>query len=399
MNRKPTRSRRKGLLATLAGALALAWAAPRADAAMTVEAIGQAAGYDRDSEATTRRAMDDAVRQAVDQAIGEIVDPAARKSHAEVLKTRVLKRAKAYVRASRVLKEGLVDGLWQVHLEVDVDDDALRRDLAALKVPLAGVAGLAPPPEVAPARPRVLVVIVSDRAKDPATATLDAAASAALRQRGADVASVLTVESPRDDEHLAAEAVRAGAGKALVLALGTTRSARIRGTPLEGAEVELLARVIVTSPAGRVFEERVRAGGSGAYRSATGGGLGDAEKAALGEVAALAITRAAPSLVPARAAARSGAVRIRLVGVVRWQDVQAVVKAVAAVPGVTGVRVGELERGTVTLDAAGGVSGKAVARALPPLGEVRASDAQIDVIFVAAPPPAEVTPPAGEGRP
>jgi hypothetical protein len=237
----------------LAAAMLLA---VRARADVTVEAIGQGTGYDTQPDAATRRASADAMRQAVDQVIGTLVAPEARKAAAQVIKTRLLRRARAYVKSQRTMDQGLVDGLWQVHLELTIDDVQLAKDLVALKIPVTRAQGEAPPVDAG--RPRVVLIVVGEGLGD-----LAPAVAQELAARGIDVAALKVLETPIDDAQVAKLAAAASAPRGFLVNANLRPAGRIRGTPLHGVELVLGARLVSVDGGTRLLDKASRTGGAG----------------------------------------------------------------------------------------------------------------------------------------
>ena len=74
------------------------------------------------------RALEDAIRQAVTLTLADIVDAQTRAAQAKTIKA-IEAKARSFVPRYRTLEEGEVAGMYNIRLEVEVDDIALRRRL------------------------------------------------------------------------------------------------------------------------------------------------------------------------------------------------------------------------------------------------------------------------------
>jgi len=70
------------------------------------------------------RALEDAIRQAVTLTLADIVDPQTRAAQAKTIKA-IEAKARSFVPRYRTLEEGEVAGMYNIRLEVEVDDIAL----------------------------------------------------------------------------------------------------------------------------------------------------------------------------------------------------------------------------------------------------------------------------------
>ena len=115
---------------------------------------GQAPVVGGNAARARERALDDAIRQAVNQALATIVDPQTRAAQAKTLKT-IEAKARSFVPRYRTLEEGEATGIYNIRLEAEVDEIALRRRMesvgtAAVPVP-ASPARAGPPGMLVPA--------------------------------------------------------------------------------------------------------------------------------------------------------------------------------------------------------------------------------------------------------
>ncbi len=376
--------------------LTLAWEQRAAHADVTVEALGQVQAGGDDAEKTRRRALDDAFRQAVDQVIGTLVTPETRKAKAEAIKTRVLRRAKAYVVSHRVLDEGAEGAVYQVHVEAIVGDALLRNDLRALTIPLVGDpavgvggqvgegAGGKPVP-VAPGRPKLAILVIGGVEVEPLVERL----TRELGTRGWEVAVAQRAEVPQDDASVLRLGHAEGARVTVVASAVLREGGAIRGTRLRGAEADVLVRVVDGTGAApqRLVESRLGAAG-----------VGESAELASASAWRLAAERAGASLGPLLAdrwpqaprAQRGLTVWVRRVE--RWQEPAAVAAAVARLPGVERVTVLGVTRGEVRFLVVGRAGAQAVAGTVPAqLGT--ASVAAGGIVQVDLAPPAPAAPP------
>jgi hypothetical protein len=400
-------------------ALALcALAAGAAHADQPTHARGSAPLGGGDNAAARTRALDDAVRQAVEQVVAASVDPQARAASADAIKKRVLRRARAYVRELKVAREGAEDGVYAVEIDALVNDGQLTGDLRALGVGVPPPVGTPVPDEPTGPAPRKrppLALLVVTRQGDAVQATFGRAGSAggvvaaalgrelaargfkSVTAAGASVPVGAAGEgsaTPLDVAQAAALTRAVGAGGALVASAELTESGRVRGTTQLGAECRIGARVDDVD-SGRLAEVR-----------AEGAGFGPDAAAAAAEAARAAAVRAGrevgrrlESHWPEESAAVTGrGAAVRVHGALRWSDVDAVSRTLAAVPGTERVTLARLARREVTLLVVGGAATRALVDAaaqasLPDLKvAARAQGGEVDVELAAdatrpAPPP------------
>jgi hypothetical protein len=367
-----------------------------ARAEVAVEGLGSATVSGGDSEAARRRALDDALRQGVDQVIGTLITPETRKAHADTIKKRVLRRAKAYVVQHKVLDEGETGGVYQVHIEARVAEGQLRDDLVALGIP---VIGGAPPPgggggsEPGPGTPAkvrpTLGVMVTAAEGDPGLAERT---GKALSARGFTVVSVPGSEVPVDDATAVGKARAAGATVVLVLAVESRDGGGVRGTTLRGAEVAVAWRLVDGSGAA---PERVAEGrGDGAAAAAK-------PEAARAQAAGSAAERVARAVGPALeqrwpraepAGDAGGGVIVRVTRVTRWADVAAAMKAMSGAPGAERVVVRAAGPAEVRLLVIGRAGAREVAGALAGGPPGRATVVGPGAVELELAPPAPATP-------
>jgi hypothetical protein len=399
----------------LALAFVLGLLGPAARADVTARARGSATITGGDSAAARTRALDDAVRQAVDQTIAASLDPKARDAAAaEAIKKRVLRRARAYVPQLRVTSEGADEGVYAVEIEATVNDQQLAADLRALGVGVPPPVGTPVPDEPTGPPPRArppLALLAVTRAGEQTWATFGrsgadggpvaAALGRELGARGFKVARTAGLEvpvapggeggagAPLDVGQAQALARAAGAGGALVAAAELRDGGRIRGTRQVGAECRLTVRADDVN------------GGRLAEASADGAGFGldaAAATAAAARDAAVRVGRELGRRLDARwpeetAAPAGRGVLVRLRGVLRWADVDALARALGAVPGVRQVLVSRYARREVALLVTGGASPRALADAA---GQVALADQHIAARAGAGEVSVELT---GSGRP
>ena len=369
----------------------------RAD--VTVEALGQVPAGGDDADKTRTRALDDAFRQAVDQVIGTLVTPETRTAQADTIKKRVLRRAKAYVVSHRVLDEGADGSVYQVHVEVVIGDQLLRRDLRALTIPLVGDAAVPVPANGTPAaagRPRLAILVVGPAELTPLVERL----TRELGTRGWEVAIAERAEVPRDDGAAFQFGAAKGARVTVVASAELHDGGPIRGTRLRGIEADVLVRIVDGTGAAptRLVEQRMGGAGVGAAPDV-------AQGAAIGSAAERVGAWLGPLLADKWPAAPKGTPTSGLVvwvrHVERWQEPQAIATAVARLPGVDRVTVAGASRGEIRFVVVGRVDANAVANVVPgALGQtsiVGRGTVQVDLVPPPATPPAPVAPVTGEG--
>lgn len=295
------------------------------------EALGQAPIVAGDRVRARERAFDEALRQAVEQATATVLEPSELVARASDLKLRIYPRAKAYVTTYRVLDEGeQPPGTFQVHLSAAVATGRLARDLAqsstATTVPSS----------------RKRAVVCASVAGDGVDAPV--AAEKALREIVA-VRSVDAMPGPQPcDPSSAASVARSGTAQAALVAdVQLAPGGEIRGTDFVG--VSARASVKLVEPDGRVS-----AAGDGER-----GGYATTPADAATAAARAAVVEAARAVEPALAqrwsstSGPAGGVTVRVTGVSRWADYQALTRALAALPGVAAVEPRRFVRGEIDL--------------------------------------------------
>jgi hypothetical protein len=295
------------------------------------EALGQAPVVAGDRVRARERALDEALKQAVEQATATVLDPDQLVARSGELKLRVYPRAKTYVATYRVLEESETNGLFQVHLSAQVATARLARDLAA-----------APPTVAKPgAKLRGIACVGAQGppAMSDAVALVPTVGGKALRELLA-AHNVDAAQAPAScSDEQASAAARAGAAQgALVGSVELAPGGAIRGTSLAAAHAK--AKVDLVEPDGRV------SGSADAERDAYGADAGHAAVEAARQALADAATKLQGAISQRWAAsAPSGGVIVKIQGAPRWVDFQAVVRAIAAIPGVAAVEPRRFGRG------------------------------------------------------
>ncbi len=380
------------LLVSLAAA-----GAARAD--LPVQARGSATISGGDVAAAKARALDDALRQAVDQAAATLLTPEQRQGAAELIKKRILRRARAYVLRYQVASEGEAGGVYSVTLDTTIADGPLGKDVRALVAP-------APGPNVVPeeraGRPPLALLAVT-REGDQTWATFGrgsgdggpaaVALGRELEARGFQIAPTAGLEVPVGGEgeaglplttaQAAAIARQAGAGGAVVAGVLVKDGGRIRGTRRAGAEVAMRLRLDDAVAASRVAEAEIAAAGHGVDPGAAAADAGRAAALLAGRALGQRLESHWP---PAEGPTSVEGILVRLRGVARGPDVAIFARALAGGPGVRSVVLQRLARHEVTLL----VRGRAQPRALAALAagtvvpgsrvtSTRAGDADVEV--------------------
>ncbi|MGZ3428918.1 MAG: flagellar assembly protein T N-terminal domain-containing protein, partial [Polyangia bacterium] len=298
------------------------------------EALGQAPIVAGDRVRARDRALDEALRQAVEQATATVLEPTELVARASDLKLRIYPKAKAYVTTYRILDEGeQTPGIFQVHLSAAVATARLARDLSTST-------GVVTPTTARKARAVVCATVQGDGVDAPA------AAEKALRELVV-ARNVEPMPGPQPcDAASAAGVVRSGSAQAALTAeVQVTPGGDIRGTTFVGAGAR--ATVKLVEPDGRVSAS------GDAERGGYAPSAGDAATAA----ARAAVVEAARAIDPALAqrwsadggAGASGGVTVRVRGVERWAEYQALARALASLPGVAGVEPRRFVRGEIDL--------------------------------------------------
>jgi hypothetical protein len=199
---------------------------------------GQAPVVGGNAAGARERALDDAIRQAVSASLATLVDPQARAAQAKTMKA-IEAKARSFAPRYRTLDEGEANGIYTVHLEVEVDEIALRRRLEKATPSTA-------PPPVTPPRAGASGVLVAagDKAEDTTafvTSMVAALAAAGTRASGSvepisESAIVAAAASSRQraalvNAHVAQEGLVRGTGR---VAVSCTASARVLAEQIPG---------------------------------------------------------------------------------------------------------------------------------------------------------------------
>ena len=165
------------------------------------------------------RALEDAIRQAVTLTLAEVVDPQTRAAQAKTIKA-IEAKARSFVPRYRTLEEGEVAGVYNIRLEVEVDDIALRRRLERSSAP--------PPTPATPGRPGGPSLLLVPADPGEATATFSAQFRKALASGGVTVQPAAGVET--SVPAAAAAAQRAGMDQAVLIGVEMTPESPVRET-------------------------------------------------------------------------------------------------------------------------------------------------------------------------
>jgi hypothetical protein len=301
------------------------------------EALGQAPVVAGDRVRARERALDEALRQAVEQAVATVLTPDELVTRASQLKLRIYPRARSFIGTYRVLDEGEQNGVFQVHLSAQVGTGMLQRELGA-----GTTTGL---PRLSQKLRGMVCIDVTGIDGNPAPEQVTLAEKVVRELLSAR--NVEVVPRPRDCmedaiiQSLKGEAAQAAvAGKALVTAGGP-----IRGTDQVGAHAKVTLRLIDVD--GRVSGQAEAERDAYGAEAAGGNGAGPiGVREAIGE--------AARAMTPAIAAkwagvTASGGVSVRIGGIGRYADYQAVVRAIQGLPGVAAVEPRRFVRGEANL--------------------------------------------------
>jgi hypothetical protein len=300
------------------------------------EALGQAPIVAGDRVRARERALDEALRQAVEQATATVLEPPELVARASDLKLRIYPKAKAYVTTYRILDEGeQPPGTFQVHLSAAVATARLARDLATTST---GVAV----PSARKARAVVCASVQGDGVDAPA------AAEKALREIvGARNVEPMPGPQPCDPSSVASVMRSGTAQAALTAEVQVTPGGEIRGTTFVGAGAR--ATVKLVEPDGRVSAtgEAERGG----YAPSAGEAATAAARAAVVEAARTIDTALAQrwSAGGDGGAGAAGGVTVRVRGIERWAEYQALTRALASLPGVAAVEPRRFVRGEIDL--------------------------------------------------
>jgi hypothetical protein len=318
---------------TLALAIVVAASSLAAAQEPMFEALGQAPIVAGDRVRARERALDEALRQAVEQATATVLEPNDLVTRASDLKLRIYPKAKTYVSTYRILDESEnPPGTFQVHLSAAVATGRLARDLSTSTGSTSTSSSST--------RPRAVVCasVQGDGIDAPP------AAERALREIAA-ARNVDTMPGPQAcDPASAASVVRSGTAQAALIAeVQVTPGGEIRGTSFVGAGAR--AAVKLVEPDGRVSASGDAE--KGGYAPNAGDAATAATRAAVVEAA-----RAIEPILAQRwssSAGPSGGVTVRVRGVARWAEYQALTRALAAMPGVAGVEPRRFVQGQIDL--------------------------------------------------
>lgn len=203
---------------------------------------GQSAVIGGNAAGARERALDEAFRQAVDQSLAELLDAPTRAAQAKAIKG-LEARARSYVRRYRALDEGEANGIYNLHLEVEVDEPALRSALERL-----GPGGT-PTPRTPPPVPGLL--LVSSGAPEAPPLLLSALVALGARAQAADPAVT-------DTAGAVAAAARATLPQVAFVAAQAQPDGPVRGTTKVAVSCRLGARVVAV-PSGLPLAEHAAA--------------------------------------------------------------------------------------------------------------------------------------------
>lgn len=195
--------------------------------------VGQSAVIGGNGAGARERALEEAFRQAIDQSLAELVDAATRARQARAVKA-LEARARTYVRRYRALEEGETNGAYTVHLEVEIDEPALRRATDSWGQPVAtGPATIAGGPGI---------LLVSTGAPEATALLLSALVAAGARAQTADPTVKDLAEAQR-------AATRGGLAQLAFVSAQAASEGPVRGTTKISVSCRLAAR-LVSAPSG-----------------------------------------------------------------------------------------------------------------------------------------------------
>ena len=322
------------------------------------EALGQAPIVAGDRVRARERALDEALRQAVEQATATVLEPTELVARASDLKLRIYPKAKAYVATYRILDEGeQPPGTFQVHLSAAVATARLARDLSTSTgqpAPYGGRARrarwCAPASSATASTRRPPRKRRCARSWSRATSSRMPGATAVRRGRGRR-------RGARGGAQAALDGRGAGdAGRRHPRHHASSAPTRARQRQARRARRARLGRRRRRARRLRAVARRRRHGGD----ARRGGRSGARHRVGAG--AALVEGDAGPA----------GGVTVRVRGVERWAEYQALTRALASLPGVAAVEPRRFVRGEIDLARAhrlGGVAaGRHTSRGVPPQG-------------------------------
>ncbi len=314
--------------------MALMLVAPARGEEPSFEALGQAPVVGGDRVRARERALDEAMRQAVEQAAQTVLDPQSLVARSSDLKLRIYPRARTYVGTYRVLDESEVGGVFQMHISAQVAVSRLARDLATQAPPQL--------PRLSSKLRGVVCARVSGDAALISAVTTDAEKT--LREQLA-ARGVEAIAAPATcTESAAAEAAKVGAAQgALVAAIEISPAGSVRGTDRLAAKAKVMLRIV--EPEGRA------SGAEDAEREAYAPSLERAAATAAREALTAALVPLQSKLVHYWAPpAPQGGVMVKVSRLSRHSDYVAIVRALSALPGVSGVDPRRFARGEAELN-------------------------------------------------
>jgi hypothetical protein len=194
------------------------------------------------------RALEDAIRQAVTLTLADVVDPQTRAAQAKTIKA-IEAKARSFVPRYRTLEEGEVGGMYNIRLEVEVDDIALRRRLERAVAP--------PTAATPPARPGGPSLLLVPADPGEATSAFNAHFRKALAASGVTAQPAAGVET--SVAGAAAAAQRAGMDQAVLIAVEMTPEGQVRGTGRNAWSCRAVARVVAAGNGGAAAERTATA--------------------------------------------------------------------------------------------------------------------------------------------
>ncbi|HXI55159.1 MAG TPA: hypothetical protein VNO55_03820, partial [Polyangia bacterium] len=192
------------------------------------------------SAGARERALDEALRQTVDQALGDILDAPARAAQARAIRT-LMARARSYVKRYRTLEEGEAAGTYNIRIEAEVDEQALRRATERWSTPAQPPAGA-----VKPAALSLLVV---------GSGAPEAGPSVVAALGAAGISAQLGDPSLADPGRALQAAARVGLGAVAFVSASVTDEGAVRGPGKEAISCHLTARLL-SAPGGQVIAEQ-----------------------------------------------------------------------------------------------------------------------------------------------
>jgi hypothetical protein len=281
------------------------------------------------------RALDEALRQAVGLATTTLLDPDQLVARSSDLQLRIYPKARSYVPNYRVLEEGeQPPGVFEIRVSAQVTTSRLLADLTG-----PSATGATPRPSSGGAA----CTLTCLSPKGPEAERLAARLGPVQGVGGA--ATVAYAGSCSVDalvRELRARACDGGLYGVVEVAAVTDEQARVRGTDRLWADARATLKLL--DGGGRVVGD---ASGAGDAYDATRDG---AATRAVHEAVAEAAQKLGPVLAQRSAAEQpSGVVAVRLSGIAGYSEYQEVARALAGVPGVSGVEPRRFHDGVVEL--------------------------------------------------